>query len=671
MEFRCTEHSGFRWHVVLSWGVPAGLLFLSGCVGLLPRGKGVPDPGKGNLVYVSWGDQIMVGRGDALLDAPERIRRQFDCWNRGYDGKAVLWRMSSVCLKRFYKRRTTSDFIKRYNATVDRIYREFDPIAVARESAHRNGMEFLLYMTFQDHGAPTTELYGGVTPFPWQDRVTLEKPYLQTVDRNGNYHYGVLELAYPEARRIMVERMRAFVEEFRADGLYVCPRTHSLPALHADQFGFSKPVVAEYAKRYGIDILEDPRFDYRSPAFAPADPAVERWRRLRGEYRVQFYRELRGALPGKTIYAGIPRGRYLGPPFGNLYLDWESLVREKLVDGLVLRVYSGAGLHTPLRVPHDSIGYLSSEDDHFGVPEPETAVSEVYGPLCARHGVKCFFNTGRLTPRDKRWVETEALLAGLMLNCPTGRPAVYIKHDDRLCGNGGPLTVEAFVYINSPPKNKHYPRIVSKYGHERDTLRGWEWMLQPDGRFRFRMNQDGVGKKGMGGDATLVSKRVLPVRTWIHVATVFDPVAGRARLFLDGRLDAERSVPRLPLRINRDQILSLGAYGGTGSQVFDGKIDELRFLTQAPATCVVPKIPYSGLVDDTVALYHFDSVASGENAFVDSTPGHALPAGLIGMEKHAVSPSCPGFGRCLDFTEHSPAPALPGRNDLTRPRRSR
>ena len=42
------------------------------------------------------------------------------------------------------------------------------------------------------------------------------------------------------------------------------------------------------------------------------DEFVEAWRRLRGEYLVQFYRELRAAIPkDKSIYAGIPRGRYL------------------------------------------------------------------------------------------------------------------------------------------------------------------------------------------------------------------------------------------------------------------------------------------------------------------------------------------------------------------------
>ena len=104
-----------------------------------------------------------------------------------------------------------------------------------------------------------------------------------------------------------------------------------------------------------------------APRYAPDDPAVEQWRQLRGEYLVSFYRELRAALPGKEIITGIPRGRALGPPYGNLQLDWEGLARARLVDGLVLGVRSGAGLHPPLYVPHRTIGYRSSEDDQIAI----------------------------------------------------------------------------------------------------------------------------------------------------------------------------------------------------------------------------------------------------------------------------------------------------------------
>ena len=141
------------------------------------------------------------------------------------------------------------------------------------------------------------------------------------------------------------------------------------------------PVVEEYRRRHGIDVLEDSRFDCADPSFKSDDPAVERWRRLRGEYLVRFYRELRRALPGKVIYTGIPRGRYLGPPYGNLYLDWETLARERLVDGLVIGVISRKGLHARLYKPHAEIGYLSSEDDGIAIPSPAEAVKSVYLPV--------------------------------------------------------------------------------------------------------------------------------------------------------------------------------------------------------------------------------------------------------------------------------------------------
>ncbi len=51
-------------------------------------------------------------------------------------------------------------------------------------------------------------------------------------------------MAYPECRKLMVDRIKTFITDYKTDGVYVCTRTHSLPdALHADQFGFSPPIV--------------------------------------------------------------------------------------------------------------------------------------------------------------------------------------------------------------------------------------------------------------------------------------------------------------------------------------------------------------------------------------------------------------------------------------------
>jgi len=600
-----------------------------------------------NLVNVSWGDQIMIAKGDAQLDTPDKIRRSLRAWSDAHSVKTILWRGSAYALRRYYERRQQpGGFATAYYKKVQRVMQAFDPLKTARQAARDTGQTFLIYLTFLDHGAPPSVLYAGTTPFPWQDRLTLEHPHLQTVDRQGRYHHGVLDLAHPQARKVMVERIKGFVDAFDTHGVYVCTRTHSLPALHADQFGFGQPIAAEFKKRHGVDILTDPRFDHTQADYDPKDTFVERWRRLRGESLVRFYRELRAALPGKTIYTGIPRGRYLGPPYGNLYLDWESLVRERLVDGLVVGVYSGKGLHGKLYVPHARIGYLSSEDDAIGIPSPEQAVREIYGPLCRAHGVRLFFNTGHYGPRQRRWFDRAAALNGLMINTPSGAPGrAVVDHTDALNFPGGQMTVEAFVYPRRfPSGHEMTPRILSKYDHlEHDTLRGWEWIVRPGGILQFRLNQ-----ASPGGDVTLNTTTPLKLNTWNHVATVHDAKRAELRIYLNGKLDATRKISVRPLRINREQDLFIGRYGGADMAIFDGMIDQVRLTAAALTFAGPPRRPYTGREPHTVALYHFDRLVGGRS-LEDAAPTRRHPARLLMSSDGVLVDSMPGFGRALNL----------------------
>ena len=88
-------------------GVRAGCAgvacLLAGC-SLLHLGGAPRVRRDGNLIYVSWGDQIMVAKGDAQLDTEEKIVRSVAGWARHYGAGAVLWRGASLYIKEHYER---------------------------------------------------------------------------------------------------------------------------------------------------------------------------------------------------------------------------------------------------------------------------------------------------------------------------------------------------------------------------------------------------------------------------------------------------------------------------------------------------------------------------------------------------------------------------------------
>lgn len=579
-----------------------------------------------NLIQVSWGDQIIVAHGDTALDTPAKIERAVDGWKQFNNASTILWRASSYELERYF--RWNKSNIPEYESRVATITRRGDPIAVAMKRAHANGQKLFLYLTFQDHGAPATEKYGN-DPFPWQDKLTAEHPEYQDVGRRGNRFHGVLDFGHPEARQALVERLKTLTDEFKADGLYVCSRTHSPGAKHADQFGFGPSVVAAMKERHGVDITTDPRFDYQSPQYAPDDPMLESWRRIRGEPWTQFYRELRAAMGDKPIYAGIPRGRYFGPPYGNVYLDWEAMLKERLVDGLVLRVNTGRSISGKDNRPHAAMGYRSSEDDELNVPTMEQCATDVYGPAARAAGAKLFYNTTFYAPRQLARLDALPDLTGVMLWSPTREPnRGRIAHDDRFNAPDGKLAISADLWL-SDPRPGGFQRVLSKNDGDVDATKGWEVLVLGDGRMQFKVAQlDPTTRKVT--ELTINTAEAVPTKRWFSLACTFDRAARRLAIAVDGKTAGERTVPDRPLNVNPEQDVCVGFNGGWTWHYFDGQIDNLRFGTSP---------------EDTFAHYHFDTDAGGriENA----ADASRLP---IVLQQPITTPLVPGReGNALDL----------------------
>jgi hypothetical protein len=209
------------------------------------------------------------------------------------------------------------------------------------------------------------------TDFPYITKFVYVHPEYQSIDRQQRtYHEGILEWAYPEARKYWIDDVKLILDKYDIDGVYVDTRTELMSPEHADYYGFNKPVVEEFQKRYGVNILEE-------------DFDVELWRGLRGEHFTLFLKELAQVLHGrgKALSLGTSRGDYIGFPLGNMKLEWRRWITEKIVDELVFEPHGwGWG--------RQGYGYVTDFATARGLRPLETMVREDYYPVASTHGAK-------------------------------------------------------------------------------------------------------------------------------------------------------------------------------------------------------------------------------------------------------------------------------------------
>jgi hypothetical protein len=346
---------------------------------------------KEKIMTLSWGDVIWQhrGQGVAQIDTPEKIRESIKTWkSKGVD--KVHFRVDDfriLLFHQFYLPPTSSAYHKEAAKTTKEAWQR-NLVQVAVESLKKEGIVVDMYITILDEGLPPEMLGGDRHFFPWQSSFTRQNPQFLSVDRSlpgspHKYHYGVLEYAYPEVREYMLKMITTFSDRFNFDGVFLSLRSHSPPPEHADQFGFNEPVVKEYERRYGRNILLQ-SFD------------LEKWRDLRGEYLTAFLRDVKTHVSrkGQKLAIGIPQGEYLGPPFGNMKLQWQQWVSEKIIDELVVGHITQERSRYPDRNQR-AYGYIQNQEENLNLPPIEQAIAESYGPLCRKHGVKLYVDPER------------------------------------------------------------------------------------------------------------------------------------------------------------------------------------------------------------------------------------------------------------------------------------
>ena len=320
-----------------------------------------------NIASVSWGDHLSFGEHDGLLNSPDKLRRRMTVWREELDAGTLYWRQGrrrkngryhvaqgyKKAIQQMKDEMNWDDF-----ETVPMIAREFDMKADLYVSLFAEGWPLASKKERSvSHHNPMHAQH-----FTWQSHFSRKNPDYLMVDRvDSRRQWGVLCLAYPEAREYLRNEFLELLNGYEWDGLFICLRTEARPADFADQFGFNEPIRRDYKELYGRDILTE-------------DFDVQLWRDLLGGYLTVFLSELRAELPKEISLAiGCARGDIIGPPMGNATLQWPLWVERKLVDALVVDQNSSRcpSLWHQLWSMHRGYGYVHNYLDGHNMTELE------------------------------------------------------------------------------------------------------------------------------------------------------------------------------------------------------------------------------------------------------------------------------------------------------------
>ncbi|MGC9320073.1 MAG: hypothetical protein ACP5KN_18725 [Armatimonadota bacterium] len=261
-----------------------------------------------------------------------------------------------------------TDWLRRYRAALE----AYNPPEVFIRAGHERGMKVIMWIDIYD------DYYPG-----FHSKFLDENPQCQWTAKDGTRFEGLTQYAWPEARQFRVQQATELLD-LGADGIHLSTSAHCrhMPNVHQDDFyGYGRPIVEEYRRRHGVDILDATEFD------------TEAWHRIKGEAVNELYRQVAAVCHEREreLWIGLQLGDYVhmaaNPYFGDNVVAryrnlWQELVTDGIADAIIVADYE---------VPGQSGGpYWVAKE---GVPAGEDLYAfgaRQYGPLCREHGVQMY-----------------------------------------------------------------------------------------------------------------------------------------------------------------------------------------------------------------------------------------------------------------------------------------
>ncbi len=290
---------------------------------------------------------VYCGTGDHLwpwdkepVDSAATIAAMFDWMQKSYGVTRMYWRGGQQEIwAEDYQVGKVAPLSYDWTAWCNYLIQQVGINDIAIRAARRHQMEIFLFTGLFEHGVQPD--VGIVCPYPFEDRLRIRHPEWCPRDRWGQRRCpGPLSFASREVRRLLVDRYVRHVTEHGYDGVSFYTYVENVGLRYDNEFGFEPPVIADFRRLYPDS---DPTRDLLS---AQQRHALNR---CRGKFVTQFLRELGTALHahGKQLAMVLdakapdtaqPWWGHPLPSTGSICMDWETWVREGIVDELYVQL---------------------------------------------------------------------------------------------------------------------------------------------------------------------------------------------------------------------------------------------------------------------------------------------------------------------------------------------